>query len=62
MGKSEAHGRRLSAAIKAGLAEREKRIRETAMSSVGAILGADPQRAENARSKVRSRLARRHAR
>ena len=42
--------------------ERQERIREAAMRSVGAIHGNDPWRAENARSEVRTRLARRHAR
>jgi hypothetical protein len=42
--------------------ERQQRIREAAMKSVGAIRGDDPGRAENARSEVRSRLARRHVR
>jgi hypothetical protein len=42
--------------------ERQQRIREAAMKSVGAIRGSDPGRAENARSAIRARLARRHAR
>ena len=37
-------------------------LREAAMKSVGAIRGDDPDRAENARSSVRARLARRHGR
>jgi predicted DNA-binding protein len=42
--------------------ERQERIRQAAMKSVGAIHGDDPRRAENARSEIRARLARRHAR
>ena len=39
--------------------ERQERIREAAMKSVGAIHGDNPRRAENASSEVRARLARR---
>jgi len=46
----------------AGSQERQQRIRDVALESVGALRGNDPSRAENARSEVRSRLARRHVR
>lgn len=42
--------------------ERQRRMRETASRSVGAIQGGDPDRAASASAEVRSRLARRHAR
>jgi hypothetical protein len=42
--------------------ERQQRLRSSAMRFVGAIEGDDPNRAENARSEIRSRIARRHDR
>lgn len=42
--------------------ERQRRIHDEAMKFVGALHGGDPNRAENARSEVRSRIARRHGR
>jgi len=40
--------------------ERQQHLQDAAMKSVGVLQGNDPDRAENARSEVRSRLARRH--
>lgn len=42
--------------------ERQRRIREAALRCAGTIHGDDPHRAENARSEVRERIARRHGR
>ena len=42
--------------------ERQQRLHGSAMRFVGAIEGDDPSRAENARSEIRSRIARRHGR
>lgn len=42
--------------------ERQQRIRAEALKFVGTIQGGNPNRAENARSEVRSRIARRHGR
>jgi hypothetical protein len=42
--------------------ERQQRLRSSAMRFVGAIEDDDPNRAQNARSEVRSRIARRHHR
>lgn len=42
--------------------EREERLRAAALRFVGSIEGKDPGRAENARSEVRARIARRHGR
>jgi hypothetical protein len=42
--------------------ERQQRLREAVANSIGALQGANPRRAEGARSEIRSRLARRHAR
>lgn len=42
--------------------ERQRRVREEAMKFIGSLQGGNPNRAENARSAVRSRIARRHGR
>jgi hypothetical protein len=42
--------------------ERQRRIRDEALRCAGTIHGDDPNRAENARSEVRARIARRHGR
>jgi hypothetical protein len=42
--------------------ERQQRLREAVSSSIGALQGGNPRRAEAARSEIRSRLARRHVR
>jgi hypothetical protein len=42
--------------------ERQRQIRDEAMKFVGSLRGGNPDRAENARSEVRSRIARRHGR
>jgi predicted transcriptional regulator len=42
--------------------EEQERVRAAAMRFVGTIQGGQSQRAENARSEVRSRIARRHER
>jgi hypothetical protein len=42
--------------------ERQRRLHGSAMRFVGTIEGDDPNRAENARSEIRSRIARRHGR
>ncbi len=42
--------------------EEQKRLHEAAMRCAGTIHGDDPNRAENARSLVRERIARRHGR
>lgn len=42
--------------------ERQRRVRQAASRSVGAIEGGDPDRAAHASTEIRSRLARRHAR
>jgi hypothetical protein len=42
--------------------ERQQHLRDAAMKSVGTLRGNDPDRAENARSEVRARIARRHGR
>jgi hypothetical protein len=42
--------------------ERQRRLHSSAMRFVGTIEGSDPHRAENARSEVRARIARRHGR
>jgi Ribbon-helix-helix protein, copG family len=45
-----------------GEEERQRRLREAASKSIGALRGGDPGRAEHARSRVRLQIARRHAR
>ena len=42
--------------------EEQERLRAAAMKFVGSIQSGQPERAENARSAVRSRIARRHER
>lgn len=42
--------------------ERQRRLREAARKSIGALLGGNPDRAANAGTEVRARIARRHAR
>jgi hypothetical protein len=42
--------------------ERQKRLREAAMKAVGTIESGRTDRAENARTEVRARIAHRHAR
>jgi hypothetical protein len=42
--------------------ERQRRLRQAASRSVGAIEGGNPDRAARASAEIRSRLARRHAR
>jgi cell pole-organizing protein PopZ len=42
--------------------ERQQRLREAALPFLGAIEGSRPDRAENARAELRSRIARRHGR
>lgn len=42
--------------------ERQRVLHEATMKFVGSIRGDDPNRAENARSEVRARIARRHGR
>ncbi len=42
--------------------EKQRRLREAALEFVGKIEGDSPGRAENARSEVRSRIARQHGR
>jgi hypothetical protein len=42
--------------------ERQQGLRRAAMSFVGSIEGGNPNRAENARAELRSRLARQHGR
>jgi hypothetical protein len=42
--------------------ERQRRVRQAASRSVGAIEGGDPDRAAHAGAEIRARLARRHAR
>jgi len=42
--------------------ERQQQLRSAALKFVGTIQGNDPGRAENARSELRSRIARRHGR
>jgi predicted nuclease of restriction endonuclease-like (RecB) superfamily len=42
--------------------ERQQQLHKAALESAGSIQGNDPNRAENARSEVRSRIARRHGR
>lgn len=42
--------------------DRQQNLRAAAMKFVGTIQGDNPGRAENARSEVRSRIARRHGR
>ncbi len=42
--------------------ERQQHLHEAAMKSVGVLQGNDPDRAENAHSEVRSRIARRQGR
>jgi hypothetical protein len=42
--------------------EREQRLRAAVLKFVGSIEGGNPERAENARSEVRARIARRHGR
>lgn len=46
----------------AGSHERQQRLRDAALESVGALRGNAPSRTENVRSEIRSRLIRRHAR
>jgi hypothetical protein len=41
--------------------ELQRRLREAAMKAVGAVHGGDPDRAANAASEVRKRIAQRHA-
>jgi len=41
--------------------ERQRRIRETALKSVGAIHGNDPRRAERSHSGLRTRISLQHA-
>lgn len=43
-------------------AERQQRLRESVLQCVGTIDGGRPDRAENAKAEVRSRIARRHGR
>ena len=42
--------------------DRQRRLREAASKSIGAIQGGNPRRAEGARAEIRSRLARQHVR
>jgi len=42
--------------------ERQRQLRDAAMKSVGTLQGSDPDRAANARSEIRARIARRHGR
>jgi hypothetical protein len=42
--------------------ERQRQLRDAAMKSIGTLQGNNPDRAENARSEIRSRIARRHGR
>lgn len=42
--------------------QRQQQLRESAMRFIGALEGDRPDRAENVRSEVRARLARRHGR
>jgi hypothetical protein len=42
--------------------ETQQRLRNSAMKFIGTLQGERPERAENARSEVRARLARRHGR
>lgn len=42
--------------------EEQERVRAAAMTFVGSIRGGNPERAANARSEIKSRLRRRHAR
>ena len=42
--------------------ERQRQIRDAAMKFVGSLQGGNPDRAENARSEIRARIARRHGR
>jgi hypothetical protein len=59
--KAEARARR----VRKSNEEEEKRqqaLREAAMKFAGSIRGSDPNRAQNARSEVRARIARRHGR
>jgi len=42
--------------------ERQKRLHEAAMKLVGVLESGRPDRAENARSEVKARIARRHGR
>lgn len=42
--------------------ELQRRLHSSAMRFIGTLKGGNPNRAENARSEVRARIARRHAR
>jgi len=42
--------------------DRQQRLREAALKTIGTLHGGRADRAENARSEVRARIARRHAR
>jgi hypothetical protein len=42
--------------------DRQQRLRAEAMKFVGVLQGGNPDRAENSRSEVRSRIAKRHGR
>jgi hypothetical protein len=42
--------------------ERQRRLREAVLACVGTIDGGRPDRAENAKAEVRSRIAQRHGR
>jgi hypothetical protein len=45
-----------------GEVEKQQRLRDSAMKFIGTLQGDRPDRAENARSEIRARLARRHGR
>lgn len=53
---------RRSRALDGDQEEKQRRLREAALEFVGKIHGDRPDRAESARSEVRSRIARQHGR